>query len=49
MTGGSRIAAALFTGARQGELIGLELDRVTDELDLSWQLKRFSWSHHCAV
>ena len=44
---GSRIAAALLTGARQGELLGLELDRVTDELDLSWQLKRFSWSHGC--
>lgn len=44
---GSRIAAALLTGERQGELLGLELDRVTDELDLSWQLKRFSWSHGC--
>ncbi|WP_159573163.1 hypothetical protein [Curtobacterium sp. 18060] len=44
---GSRIAAALLTGARQGELLGIELDRVTDELDLSWQLKRFSWSHGC--
>lgn len=44
---GSRVAAALLTGARQGELLGLELDRVTDELDLSWQLKRFSWSHGC--
>ncbi|WIE81740.1 site-specific integrase [Curtobacterium sp. MCPF17_021] len=32
---GSRIAAALLTGARQGELLGLKLDRVTDELDLS--------------
>ncbi|MCS6565611.1 tyrosine-type recombinase/integrase [Curtobacterium flaccumfaciens pv. flaccumfaciens] len=44
---GSRIAAALLTGARQGELLGLELERVADELDLSWQLKRFSWSHGC--
>lgn len=44
---GSCIAAALLTGARQGELLGLELDRVTDELDLSWQLKRFSWAHGC--
>ncbi|WP_176491637.1 tyrosine-type recombinase/integrase [Curtobacterium sp. 'Ferrero'] len=44
---GSRVAAALLTGARQGELLGLELDRVSDELDLSWQLKRFSWSHGC--
>lgn len=46
---GSRIAAALLTGARQGELLGLELDRVSDELDLSWQLKRFSWSHGCGA
>jgi integrase len=44
---GSRVATALLAGARQGEVIGLELDRVTDELDLSWQLKRFSWSHGC--
>jgi len=44
---GSRMAAALLTGARQGELLGLELARVGDELDLSWQLKRFSWSHGC--
>jgi len=44
---GSRIAAALLTGARQGELIGLEIDRVTDVLDLSWQLQRFRWSHGC--
>ncbi|WP_161805477.1 tyrosine-type recombinase/integrase [Frigoribacterium sp. RIT-PI-h] len=44
---GSRIAAALLTGARQGELIGLEIDRVSDVLDLSWQLQRFSWSHGC--
>lgn len=44
---GSRVATALLAGARQGEVIGIELDRVTDELDLSWQLKRFSWSHGC--
>lgn len=44
---GSRWAAALLTGARQGELLGLELDRVTDELDLSWQLQRLSWEHGC--
>jgi len=44
---GSRWAAALLTGARQGELLGLELDRVTDELDLSWQLQRISWEHGC--
>ena len=44
---GSRVATALLAGARQGEVLGIELDRVTDDLDLSWQLKRFSWSHGC--
>ena len=44
---GSRWAAALLTGARQGELLGLEIDRVTDRLDLSWQLQRLTWSHGC--
>lgn len=46
---GSRTAAALLTGARQGELLGLESDRVTDVLDLSWQLQRFSWTHGCTL
>jgi len=45
----SRWAAALFTGARQGELLGLELDRVSDVLDLSWQLQRISWEHGCGA
>jgi integrase len=44
---GSRWAAALLMGGRQGELLGLELDRVTDRLDLSWQLQRLSWAHGC--
>ncbi len=43
----SRTAAALLTGARQGELLGLELNRVTDVIDLSWQLQRLSWEHGC--
>ncbi|KTR47304.1 hypothetical protein NS359_15160 [Curtobacterium oceanosedimentum] len=43
----SRWVAALLTGARQGELLGLELDRVADELDLSWQLQRLTWQHGC--
>ncbi|MCS5487357.1 tyrosine-type recombinase/integrase [Curtobacterium flaccumfaciens pv. beticola] len=43
----SRWVAALLTGSRQGELLGLELDRVTDELDLSWQLQRLTWQHGC--
>lgn len=46
----SRWWAALFTGARQGELLGLEWDRVDFErgvLDLSWQLQRVLWGHGC--
>lgn len=37
---GARWATSLLTGARRGEVIGLEVDRVTDVLDLSWQLQR---------
>jgi integrase len=44
---GSRWATALLTGARQGEVIGLEIDRVGEHLDLSWQLQRLTWSHGC--
>lgn len=43
----SRWVAALVTGGRQGEMLGLELDRVTDYLDLSWQLQRITWQHGC--
>lgn len=32
----------LLTGARRGEVLGLEVDRVTDSLDLSWQLIRIT-------
>jgi len=35
-------AAYLLTGARRGEILGLESDRVTDTLDLSWQLIRIT-------
>lgn len=45
----SRWWAAFLTGARQGELLGLELDRVGDELDLSWQLQRVPWEHGCGT
>jgi len=35
-------ACYLLTGARRGEILGLEADRVTDSLDLSWQLQRIT-------
>jgi integrase len=35
-------ATYLLTGARRGEIIGLEYDRVTESLDLSWQLQRIT-------
>lgn len=44
---GSLWAAVLLTGARQGELLGLERDRVGDYLDLSWQMQRLTWEHGC--
>lgn len=45
---GAQRATSLLAGARRGEVIGLELDRVDDMLDLSWQLRRLPWSHGCA-
>lgn len=37
---GALWATILLTGARRGEIIGLERSRVTDVIDLSWQLIR---------
>lgn len=37
---GTRWSAALLTGGRRGEMIGLEVNRVGEVLDLSWQLQR---------
>lgn len=45
---GSLWAAVLLTGAREGELLGLQTDRVTQTLELSWQLQRLIWEHGCA-
>ena len=39
---GALWATYLLTGARRGEILGLEADRVTDTLDLSWQLLRLT-------
>jgi integrase len=37
---GARWAVSLLTGARRGEVLGLQADRVSDVLDFSWQLVR---------
>ena len=47
---GSRWALALLTAARQGEALGIELDRVDlkdSRIDLSWQLQTITYSHGC--
>lgn len=44
----ARWATSLLTGARRGEVIGIEQDRVGEVLDLSWQLQRITWTHGCA-
>jgi len=41
-TDGALWSTFMLTGARRGEVIGLEWDRVTDHLDLSWQLQRIT-------
>lgn len=41
---GALWATLLLTGARRGEAIGLERSRVTDVLDLSWQMLRLPLS-----
>jgi integrase len=37
---GARWATGLLTGARRGEVIGIEADRVGEYIDLSWQMQR---------
>lgn len=44
---GARWATGLLTGARRGEVIGLERDRIGENIDLSWQLQRIIWAHGC--
>lgn len=47
---GPRWAVGLLTGARQGEVLGLEWSRVDftgGTIDLSWQLQRIAWRHGC--
>src|SRR5699024_9054165 len=47
---GARWALSLLTGARSGEAIGLEWDRVDFErgtLTFSWQLQRLTYEHGC--
>lgn len=48
---GARWAMSLLTGARRGEVLGLEADRVdwqAGTITLSWQLQRLRWEHGCA-
>jgi integrase len=46
----ARWLAAIYTGARQGECLGLQWDRVDLEIgvaDISWSLQRIRWAHGC--
>lgn len=45
--GGARWAVALLTGARRGEAVGLEWNRVGAMIDLSWQMQRLLYAHGC--
>jgi integrase len=54
--GGSLWAAFLLTGAREGEILGLQPGRIMEHqrrqqrmlaMEFSWQLQRYSWEHGC--
>lgn len=40
-------ATFILTGARRGEIIGLEWNRIGEDIDLSWQLQRLEYAHGC--
>lgn len=40
-------ATYLLTGARRSEIAGLEINRIGDVLDLSWQIQRLEYTHGC--
>lgn len=47
----ARWAFALLTGERQGEVLGMEWDRIdlaVGTVDLSWQLQRLIFAHGCS-
>ncbi len=49
---GARWATSLLTGARRGEVLGLEADRIdwaAGTITLSWQLQRLRWAHGCTT
>lgn len=54
--GGSLWAAFLLTGAREGEILGMQPDRIKEHLrgktpmlamEFEWQLQRYTWEHGC--
>lgn len=42
-------ATYLLSGARRGEVIGIERDRVSEIFDLSWQLQHLPFTHGCGT
>lgn len=40
-------ATYMLTGARRSEIAGLEINRVGEHLDLSWQIQRLEFTHGC--